>query len=141
MCIGRRQLFASNTGIQMKKPALHGFSLNHWRVWTPCGKVTSSKRLRRDDSSLYTLLAENRKLTALVSFQSHFQGRCKQDYVTWGNGSCAMREQSAHPNYDTGIIHLTDKVKRQLVKLCPDTDWNEARGKPWQSRYRSLPLL
>ena len=66
---------------------------------------------------VYMNPAENRKPAALVSFQSHFQGRCKQDNVIRGNESCATREKSAYLNYDTGIIYLTDKGEVGLGKI------------------------
>ena len=47
-----------------------------------CGRVTSSKRIGAMTNQLYTISIKSRKQIALVSFQSHFQERCKQDYVT-----------------------------------------------------------
>ena len=115
----------------MKKPALHGFSLNHWRVGTPCGKVYLSKRFGRDDSTLYTFQAENRNRTALVSFQSHFQERCKQDYVTGRIiHSCNTGSRRTLQNdWDSGLLNTLIQLGERHSINVPDIDWKWTRGR------------
>ena len=50
--------------------------------WLLCCMLTPSKRIGAMTNQLYTISLKSRNKTALVSFQSHFQERCKQDYVT-----------------------------------------------------------
>ena len=134
----------------------------HGEVWTllqitPCTdwhggcRVFLSKQLHPAmTTSLYTKPIERRKpidfINALVSFQSHFQERCKQDYVT-GRILFVQYGQSAYltKRLDVGLMDTPKSIRASGTrKMLPDTDWNETRELPSYSRYvsiGSLPLL
>lgn len=110
----------------MKSPDRIRASLNHWQVWMPCGKVVLSKQLQPAmTNQLYTDSIASRKLTALVSFQSHYKSGDKQDYVTRGRAICAMRSRPTRPiaGYrDSGLLNTIIQLGERHSINVPDID-------------------
>ena len=72
----------SNWHQEMKTPTEGGFR-NRLTDGVAAAMLPASKQMRPAmTNQLYTISLKSRNKTALVSFQSHFQERCKQDYVT-----------------------------------------------------------
>ena len=71
-------------GSHMKNPRrTRGVSDTRLQVVASACRMNTSKQFTvAETNQVYTISLKSRNKTALVSFQSHFQERCKQDYVT-----------------------------------------------------------